>query len=70
MEPDELIEKLGGSSAIAVELGVAGNTVGNWRKRGIPSWAMPALAKLCEQHGIDHRGMLEPSPPRRSKAVA
>jgi len=68
MNPDELIDALGGSSLVAEAIGVGTSTVGNWRKRGFPAWAMPALSQLCVERGVDPRGALDPLPPRRMKA--
>lgn len=67
MTPEKLIETLGGSSAIATELGLPQNTVSNWRARGFPAWALGRLAKLCEERGIDAGDILEAKPPRSAR---
>lgn len=65
---EHLIEELGGSAKVASALGIAPNTVGNWRKRDIPAWARPFLSRLCEERGIDAGELLELRPPERSRA--
>lgn len=70
MKPDELIDALGGSAAVADAIGVESNTVGNWRKRGFPAWAVPALRRLCTDAAIDPGSVLDPAPPRRAATEA
>lgn len=52
MTADAVLDKLGGNSAIAAELGVDDTTVSTWRRRGIPPGRWPALVKLASQRGI------------------
>ncbi len=69
MKPKQLIDTLGGTVAVAQALGIElPQTVGNWRKRGFPAWAIPALSRLCEQRGIDPGTALELSPRARTAA--
>lgn len=70
MRSDALIDELGGSAIVAETLGVEPNTVGNWRKRGFPAWAIPALSRLCDEKQVDPGDALDPLPPRRAKAAA
>lgn len=52
MQDGELIELLGGATAVARRLGVEPNRVNNWKRRGIPAehhlslWRMAILAGL------------------------
>jgi hypothetical protein len=69
MKPDALIDELDGSAAVAEFFGIEANTVGNWRKRGFPAWALPGLAQLCHRRGIDPGAALDPQPPRRIRAA-
>ena len=63
MRPDELIDRLGGYAVVAQRLGIASKfTVGNWRKRGFPAWALIGLRELCDADGIDPNGALDPQP--------
>lgn len=70
MRPDELIDRLGGSAVVAVYLKIEPNTVGNWRKRGFPAWAIFGLRELCDAGGIDPGDALDPVPPRRVARAA
>lgn len=70
MDPAELIDALGGSAAVAGYVGVEPNTVGNWRKRGFPAWALPTIAMMCDQRRIDPGNALDPPPPRRISRAA
>lgn len=67
MDASELIDELGGSAVVAARLGVGLFTVGNWRKRGVPAWAIPAMQNLCRERGINPGKALEPRQPRPSK---
>lgn len=69
MMTSQLIDDLGGSASIARSIGIGINTVGNWRKRGVPPWAKPYLIKLCEERGVDPGGELDPTPPRRLRSA-
>lgn len=62
MTPGELIDALGGAAAVAERMGLLKSTVGNWRIRGFPAWALISLQKLCDESGINPRGALEPRP--------
>lgn len=70
MRPDQLIDRLGGSAAVAEALKLEPNAVGNWRKRGFPAWALFDLRQLCQKSGIDPGDALKPRQPRRTKAAA
>lgn len=70
MRPDELIDALGGSAAVADFLGVEINAVGNWRKRGFPAWALPKLGRMCRERNVNPGEALDAQPPRRTKAAA
>lgn len=72
MNADDLITKLDGSAAVAKFLGIEQNTVGNWRKRGIPAWACPALKQMCDGAGVDAGSLLDPRQPQpnRRQSVA
>ncbi len=48
----ELINALGGASAIAKELNLAPSRVGNWASRGIPWKFRPAIAKLAQERAV------------------
>jgi hypothetical protein len=50
---DEVIKALGGSGAVAEKIGVAGNTVSTWRRRGIPAWACGTMQQECEEQKVD-----------------
>ena len=47
-----LIERLGGASQVAKELGLKPNQVGNWAERGVAWKWRPALAALAEDRGV------------------
>lgn len=70
MTADQLIEKLGGSKIVADALGIQTNVVGNWRARGIATWAVGRIALLCEERGIDPGDALETRQPRRAERAA
>lgn len=67
---EQLIDRLGGSSAVAGFIGVESNVVGNWRKRGVPAWARPHLLKMCDEREVDPGELLDALPPRRVKVAA
>jgi hypothetical protein len=48
----ELIDRLGGNTAVADRLGVRHNTVSGWRSRGFPPWATVSLREAAEAAGI------------------
>lgn len=49
----DLIDRLGGTASVANRLGVADNTVANWRERGI-SWRWRAqLSLIAGQEGVE-----------------
>lgn len=70
MTQDELIQRLGGAKTVAEKIGVAANVVGNWRMRGIASWALGRIERLCVAEGIDPGDALEPKQPRRTTEKA
>lgn len=67
MDANDLIDALGGSAAVASAVGSSQFAVANWRKRGIPAWAMPAMQRLCDEKQIEAGGLLAPQPPRRAR---
>jgi len=50
--PRELIEQLGGASAIARELGVTPAAVANWATRDVPGAQHVAVLVLAVQRGV------------------
>lgn len=48
----DLIDKLGGPTAIAEALQCTPNAVSNWRTRGIPWKQRPAIAKLALDRAV------------------
>lgn len=48
----DLIDALGGTSAVAEQLGASQSAVSNWRNRGVPAWARLPLARECERRGL------------------
>ena len=48
----ELIDALGGTSAVARSTGQSGNTVSNWKERGVPWKWRPLLAQLAERQNV------------------
>lgn len=71
MTQDQLIQRLGGARLVAEKIGVAPNVVGNWRLRGIATWALAKVEQLCVDEGIDPGDALEPrQPARRAQAAA
>lgn len=53
MQDDELIESLGGITAVARQLGVEPNRVNNWRRRGVPADQHIALWRMALAAGLD-----------------
>lgn len=51
MTPDTVLDKLGGNTAVAAEIGVDDTTVSTWRRRGIPPGRWPALVELASRKG-------------------
>lgn len=47
MTPGSVIDKLGGTGAVAAALDVDDSTVSSWRERGIPPKRCLALARLA-----------------------
>jgi hypothetical protein len=47
-----LIDDLGGASAIAEQYGLKANAVSNWRSRGVPWRYRPMLAERAKQMAI------------------
>ncbi len=51
--PSEIIELLGGTSAVARELGLTPSTVSSWKQlRAIPNWRMDGIRKLAKAKGV------------------
>lgn len=55
MKHCDLINALGGQSAVAREIGVSQPSVHEWTKTGIPSGRIHRMAILAEQKGIATR---------------
>jgi len=53
MATDHIIDKLGGTTAVAAALGQNPNAVSNWRAREIPWRWRPALAKIASEKGVE-----------------
>lgn len=49
---EQLIDDLGGNTALAKELGLTPHAISNWRKRGIPWRMRPALARMADAQGL------------------
>lgn len=58
--PSELIDKLGGPTAVAKLLGIKPPSVVSWRTYGIPDDKLIRLAPVCESRGIATRQVLRP----------
>lgn len=61
MTPNELIDKLGGTTAVARLLGIKAPSVHAWRTGGIPDDKLIRLAPFAEQRGIACRQDLFPN---------
>ncbi|WP_407058830.1 carph-isopro domain-containing protein [Ralstonia syzygii subsp. celebesensis] len=61
MNHNELIDKLGGTTAVARLLGIKAPSVHAWRTGGIPDDKLIRLAPLAEQRGIARRQDLRPN---------
>ncbi len=48
-----LIDKLGGTGAVAAGLGLSASIVSGWRKRGIPSSRWLAVCRFAEAAGVE-----------------
>lgn len=48
---DSVIDDLGGTKAVAEDLGLAESTVSGWRVRGIPSGRWTGVARLAKTKG-------------------
>lgn len=77
---DKIIERLGGTVAVAAGLDLTPSTVSSWRQTGsIPLWRRPALIAfaagigqpLTEKHIIDGIAAqkTDPKPQRKRKAL-
>ena len=61
MNHGELIDKLGGTTAVARLLGITAPSVHAWRSRGIPDDKLIRLAPLAEKLGVADRRDLRPN---------
>ena len=61
MDPNELIDRLGGTTAVAKLLGIKPPSVHAWRSSQIPQDKLLRLAPIAEQRGIAKRKDLFPS---------
>lgn len=49
----DIIEALGGTSAVAAELDLTPSTVSSWKSSGrIPKWRRPAIETLARRKGL------------------
>ena len=48
----QLIDALGGNSAVAALFRVRHNTVSTWRTRGLPAWSCGRLREAADAAGI------------------
>src|SRR5260364_212099 len=60
MNPNELIDALGGTTAVSRLLGIKAPSVHAWRTGGIPNDKLIRLAPVAEQRGISCRRDLSP----------
>ncbi len=60
MTHNELIDKLGGTNAVARLVGIKSPSVSGWRSGRIPSDKLIRLAPIAEQRGITSRRDLFP----------
>lgn len=49
----ELIDALGGTAKVAEITGQSGNTVSNWKERGVPWKWRPMLAQLAAKSKVE-----------------
>lgn len=49
---EQLIDDLGGNSALAKELNLTPHAISNWRSRGIPWKMRPTIARMAEERGL------------------
>lgn len=49
---EQLIDDLGGNTALAKALGLTPNAVSNWRNRGIPWKTRPVIARMATERGV------------------
>jgi len=62
---DQVIDALGGTTAVALATEAPTSTVHSWRKIGIPSSRLAHLKLIAEQ-----RGVKLPDPPAEASAAA
>ena len=60
MNPNELIDKFGGTTAVARLFNIKAPSVHAWRTKGIPDGKHIRLSLLAEQHGVASRQELRP----------
>jgi len=60
MNPNELIDRLGGTASVANILGIKPPSVSAWRSGEIPADKLIRLAPVAEQRGIATRKQLLP----------
>jgi hypothetical protein len=49
---EQLIDDLGGNTALAKELSLTPHAISNWRTRGIPWKMRPTIARMAGERGI------------------
>lgn len=65
----QLIDALGGTSALADTFGVQDNTISTWRNRGFPAWACGRLREAASSAGLNaDEDLFEIRPRTRSAA--
>lgn len=68
----DIIEALGGATAVARKIGSPITTVHGWKRSGVvPAWRIPALVTLAKKSGTPlTRADFPPPAPRKSPAPA
>jgi hypothetical protein len=67
----EVIDALGGTSAVAEIFDVWPSAVSNWRKLGFPAWTHSRITRVCGERGIEIAVELTTAPnPRAARSGA
>lgn len=65
----QLIDALGGTSAVAAVFGVQDNTISTWRARGFPAWACARLREAATAASLQADEVLFEIKPRVRSAA-